>query len=141
MEREMKTDRSYLIGALGVAATFAPAFGRGASAAAPTAAAPAITAGQILTPIIAVTKPLAAPKLSITFSAPNLSSGINSCFNPPAGVTAQCHLVQYYPVKPSAQSGTVVIQDPDLAFYLYAAPGDWKLAYAQIYDNAGVSVT
>ena len=138
----MKSNLVHLIGALGAVAAFAPAFGRGATATAPTSAIPAIISGQILTPTITVTKPLTAPKISVTFSAPGLLSEIDLEFNPPKSVgLAPSHLIQYFAAMPSAQSGTVVIQNPDQAFGLYSEPGDWQLDNVQIDDNTGHSVS
>jgi hypothetical protein len=75
-------------------------------------------------------------------SAPGLLSEIDLEFNPPKSVgLAPSHLIQYFAAMPSAQSGTVVIQNPDQAFGLYSEPGDWQLDNVQIDDNTGHSVS
>jgi hypothetical protein len=99
---------------------------------------PAILSGAIRTPSIDVDRPPATPEISVKYkTGPSGLDFVDLYFY--SNTTSQYEYIGYSPdyYAPVTTHGTLTYEPTYDRFSLYAAPGDWTLSYAYIYDRAG----
>jgi hypothetical protein len=106
------------------------------------AAAPAITAGKLLTPNLNVVKPPAAPEITLTYQAAAGLAVIGGCFT--SNTSSQEICLQYFlpPGPPAPTGGNVTLERPGGeggSLSLYSAAGAWTLTDLYINDLSGAN--
>jgi hypothetical protein len=105
-------------------------------------AAPAITAGKLLTPNLNPIKAPAAPAITLTFQADAGLAHIGGCFSSSASSQELCLQDALPPGPPPPTAGNVAIEQPGGeggSLTLYAAPGAWTLTDLYIVDQSGAA--
>jgi hypothetical protein len=103
-------------------------------------AAPAITAGKLLTPTLNVIAAPAAPEITVTFQAAAGLAIIGACFSSSASSQELCLQDVLPPGPPPPTAGKATIEQPGGeggSLSLYAAPGAWTLTDMYIIDVSG----